>query len=99
MFHPKQSGKPALISRVLGKRICVMLATIARHPLMVGALLLLYIVLAIPKNNQLIQSAFSASDFPETALGALIFSALLMAVIYAFALFARQILTAFRNDE
>lgn len=99
MFHPKQSGKPALISRVLGKRISVILTAIARHPLMVGALLLLYIVFTIPENNRLIQSALSASDFPETALGALIFSALLMAVIYAFALFVRQILTALGNDE
>lgn len=99
MFHPKQSGKPALISRVLVKRISVILAAIARHPLMVGALLLLYVVFTIPKNNGLIQAALSARDFPETALGALIFSALLMAVIYAFALFARQVLTAFRNDE
>ncbi|WP_312981722.1 hypothetical protein [Atlantibacter sp.] len=99
MFHPKQSGKPALISRVLGKRIGILLAAVARHPLMIGALFLLYMVIITPGNSELILAALSASEFPETACAALLFSALLMAVVYAVICFARQILTAFRNDE
>ncbi|WP_220267485.1 hypothetical protein [Enterobacter sp. Colony194] len=99
MFHPKQSSKPALILRVLGKSISSLLNTLARHPLVTGFMLLVYLVAANPANMAHLQSAMAASDFPETALGALIFSALLMAVIYAFARFVRQILTALGNDE
>lgn len=99
MFHPKQSSLPALISRMLAKGIGSLLSIFIRHPLVTGAMLLVYLGAVHPANIERLQLAISANDFPETALGALIFSALLMAVIYAIVLFARQILTALRNDE
>lgn len=99
MFHPRQSGMSALISRALGKRIGLLLSAIARHSPIAGALIFVYLILSNPANRTRIHSALTASDFPQLALAALIFSALLMAVIYAFIHIARQILTACHRDE
>lgn len=99
MFHPKQSSLSALISRVPGKRIGQFTGKVLRHPLMAGVLIIIYLAAAYPEKSARIQSIISASDFPETALAALIFSGLLIGVIYGFIHFIRQIMTAFPPSE
>lgn len=99
MFHPKQNGLTALISRALGKRIGLILVTLVRHPFKAGALLFGSLLIADSIKREQLYAALSASDFTELALAAMIFSALLIAVIYAFILFARQVLAPFHRDE
>lgn len=99
MFHTKQSSLTALISRVLGKGIGSLINAIARHPLITGTMILAYLITANPAIIARLQSTITASDFPETALGALILSALVIALVYAFTLMTRQILATLRNDE
>jgi len=99
MFHPKQSSLSALMSRVSGKRIGRLLAFIPRHPLLAGAGVLSYLAFADADNSARLYAAVSDKDFPETALAALIFSGLSIAVAYGFIHFIRQVMTALHHGE
>lgn len=99
MFHPRQSSLFATISQLSKKCLAQWLSGLLRHPLIVGGLISFWLVINTLIDGATFSNLISSGDFPETALAALIFSGLIIAVAYSVIHVARHIMTVFRRDE